>query len=278
MIARPCGVRSQLDSATARIRSAGVAEYDRPQGVRLLMVRHGEAHCNVRGVVAGTEDCDGLTPRGYRQAAAVAMALATEQHNVAAVYSSPALRSVQTAESIAEAVGAPLLRTLPCPVFGQAEGRAWEDVLAELDCPVEPALDTPIAPGAESWSGWVQRTGASLDALAGKHGGQTVVLVAHKVSVQAAEQWFHHPTRNHSFWLIAADFASITEWEHCSVGHPTHRRWLWARHRHNDIAHQVHEARWHTSAEQDDQPTVCDSTSTTWAAMRPPFTRRGRAR
>lgn len=212
------------------------------------MVRHGEAHCNVRGVVTGTEGCDGLTPQGHRQAAGAAMALATEQHNVAAVYSSPTPRAVQTAEPIAEAVGAPVIRTLPSPVFGQAEGRAWGDVLAGLDCPLEPAPDTPIAAGAESWSGWVQRTGASLDALASEHCGQTVVLVAHKMSVQAAEQWFHHPTRNHSFWLIAADFASITEWEHCSVGHPAHRRWLWARHRHNDIAHQVFDTRWQESA------------------------------
>lgn len=245
MIARPREARPpQLDSATARIRSAGVAESDRPQGVRLLMVRHGEAHCNVHGVVTGTEGCDGLTPQGHRQAAGAAMALAAEQHNVAAVYSSPALRAVQTALPIAEAVGAPVTCTLPGPAFGQAQGRAWEDVLPGLDCPMEPALDTPIAEGAESWMEWVHRVGTHLDTLAAEHHGQTIVLVAHKMSVQAAEAWFHHPLRGHDICLIAADFASITEWEHRPVGHAAHRRWLWARHRHNDIAHQVFELRW----------------------------------
>jgi probable phosphoglycerate mutase len=172
------------------------------------------------------------------------MALAAEQHNISAVYSSPALRAVQTALPIAEAVGAPVICTLPGPAFGQAQGRAWEDVISGLACPVEPALDKPIAEGAESWTEWVHRVGAHLDTLAAEHYGQTVVLVAHKMSVQAAEQWFHHPLRGHGICLIAADFASITEWERVGMGHSTHRRWLWARHRHNDIAHQVFELRW----------------------------------
>lgn len=208
------------------------------------MVRHGEAHCNTSGIVAGTENCEGLTPRGHLQAAGAAMALATEQHTVAAVYSSPALRAVQTACPIAEAVGAPVICTLPSPAFGQAQGRAWEDVLSGLDDPMESALDTPIAAGAESWLEWVHRVGAHLDALAAEHCGQTVVLVAHRMSVQAAEHWFHHPLRSHGIYPIAADFASITEWEHRLVGRAAHRRWVWARQRHNDIAHQVVDARW----------------------------------
>ncbi len=208
------------------------------------MVRHGEAHCNVRGVVTGAEDCDGLTPRGHRQAAAVAMALAVEQHKVAAVYSSPALRATQTAEPIGEAVDAPVVDSLPCPAFGPTQGWAREDMLASLVDPAEPALDNPISGRAETWSGWVYRVGATLDALADEHYGQTVVLVAHRVSVQAAEQWFHSAAPGDGFCLLAADFASITEWERCSVGHSAHQRWLWARSRHNDIAHRFFEVQW----------------------------------
>lgn len=208
------------------------------------MVRHGEAHCNVRGVVTGAQDCDGLTPRGHRQAAAVAMALATEQHDVAAVYSSPARRATQTAELISDAVDAPVVHTLPYPPFGQPQDWTGEEVLTSLDSSGMPALDAPDIAGYQSWSGWVQCIGASLDALAGEHCGQTVVLVAHRVSVQAAEHWFHHQLRGHNFCLIAADFASITEWERRPVRHPAHERWLWARHRHNDIAHRAYEVPW----------------------------------
>lgn len=205
----------------------------------MLMVRHGEAHCNINGVVSEADDCQGLTPHGRVQADAVAMALAIAQHNIAAVYTSPAARAVQTALPIGDAVGAPVIPELPCPVFGQARGQVWEDLLAQLDFPVELTPDTPVAPDAEPWSAWVQRVGANLDALAEKHVGQTVVLVGHKASVQAAEQWIHRSPRTPQYRVLAVDYASITEWERCIVGTAAHRRWLWRRNRHNDIGHRI---------------------------------------
>ncbi|MGW5383951.1 histidine phosphatase family protein [Nocardia sp. NPDC003963] len=203
----------------------------------MLMVRHGEAHCNIDGVVSEADDCQGLTPPGRVQADAVALALAIAQHNIAAVYTSPAARAVQTAVPIGEAVGAPVIPELPGPVFGQARGRAWEDVLARLDFPIELTPDTPVAPDAEPWSAWVNRVGVNLDDLADKHVGQTVVLVGHEASVQAAEQWIHRGPRSPHYRVMVVDYASITEWEQCAVGTAARRQWLWRRNRHNDIGH-----------------------------------------
>ena len=43
-----------------------------PAATRLVLVRHGEAACNVGGVVGGRRGCTGLTELGRRQATALA--------------------------------------------------------------------------------------------------------------------------------------------------------------------------------------------------------------
>lgn len=192
-------VRTVVD----RIRSVGVTGPGQPEGVRLLLVRHGEAHCNVRAT-PGVDGCAGLTPRGHCQAAAVAAALAVEQHEVAVVYTSSAVRAVQTARPIADAVGAPVVRALP---YGPADA--------------DP------------------RVGAHLDVLANRHHGQTVVLVCHNTAIQAAEQHLRAGSRTLDGPGLTVDYASITEWERCAVPMAGDRSWVWVRRRHNDLAHRA---------------------------------------
>ena len=43
---------------------------DEAHGTRLVLVRHGEAECNVAGIVGGPQGCTGLTDLGRVQAAA----------------------------------------------------------------------------------------------------------------------------------------------------------------------------------------------------------------
>ena len=37
-----------------------------PSATRIVLVRHGEAHCNVAGVVGGRSGCTGLSPSGVK--------------------------------------------------------------------------------------------------------------------------------------------------------------------------------------------------------------------
>ena len=71
--------------------------------MELILVRHGLPLR--REVVDGPADPE-LSPEGFDQAARLANYLATEK--IAAIYSSPMKRAVQTAEPLAQTTGLPI--------------------------------------------------------------------------------------------------------------------------------------------------------------------------
>lgn len=85
--------------------------------MKLSFVRHGESEANVLGVISNRGRVHGLTEQGREQAATLAATLRGTQ--VHALYSSPLLRAVETAE-----------------ILGQALGLGYEitDALREYDC------------------------------------------------------------------------------------------------------------------------------------------------
>lgn len=214
LVVRPVGALDDIDILThfsvqtvvERLRSVGFTGPRRPEGVRLLLVRHGEAHCDVRATPA-VDSHTGLTPQGHCQAAAVAAAIAVEQHDVAVVYISPAVPAVQTARPIAEAVGAPIVRALP---YGPDDAD--------------------------------HRVNAHLDVLADRHHGQTVVLVCDNAAIHAAEHCLRAGSHALEDPVLGVDHASITEWERCLVpvaGDRSVRSWVWVQRRYNDVAHRA---------------------------------------
>ena len=95
--------------------------------MRLYCVRHGESEANILRVISNRGRQHGLTERGWAQARALAERLADA--GIVQVYSSPLLRAVQTAETLAQAWGIPYqvtdaLREFDC---GLAENRADEE-------------------------------------------------------------------------------------------------------------------------------------------------------
>ncbi|WP_280454087.1 histidine phosphatase family protein [Nocardia brasiliensis] len=203
----------------------------------MLLVRHGESWANVDDVVAGEGTCRGLTLRGRAQARAVAQRLAAEEAGaIVAVYSTPLERTMKTAAPIGRALGLPVLRKLPAPYYGAAEGQRWITVLTSHDPPIALTPDVPIAPGAEPWSDWVARAGANLERIADSHHerGGTVVLVCHRESVLAIEQYLYRAPYSLANVTAPCANASITEWQRRPLGD---RAWRWDRLRHNDTHH-----------------------------------------
>ena len=145
----PRGVRTVFDTA--------------PGTTRVVLIRHGEATCNVEGVVGGRGGCTGLTATGRRQAEALAARLLEtgELAGAGALYSSvlPARRRDGGA-SLRRASVRARHRVEDCDLCelhpGEADGLTWDefrDRYGEPDFDADP--DAVVAPGGESWSSFV---------------------------------------------------------------------------------------------------------------------------
>ncbi|WP_255953607.1 histidine phosphatase family protein [Streptomyces odontomachi] len=153
---------------------------------RLLLVRHGETVWHAENRYAGISDV-ALTERGLRQADDLAGWAA--QRGVDAVACSPLSRARRTAQPTADLLGHPL-EVIPelCEVdFGWGEGRTIDEMIAEDPEAVRrfrADAETGAFPGAEPPSAAAARASAALRALAARHPGRTVLVVAHNTLVR----------------------------------------------------------------------------------------------
>ena len=173
------------------IRTAGA------DSTRIVLVRHGEAQCNVSGVCGGPKGCSGLTDTGREQVAALAERLGVtgELSGASALYASVLPRAVETAAGIAPALadgtgGSPPLVT-ECGLCelhpGEADGMTWQEFFAAFGTPDWDTDPTqPIAPDGESWTGFVRRVAGTLDVLAARHPAELVVVATHAGVVEAS--------------------------------------------------------------------------------------------
>jgi len=151
------------------------------QATRLIAIRHGETAWNIEGRIQGSTDIP-LNDTGQWQALQTGQALAHEA--IAAIYSSDLARAFATAQAVAHTTGAPLhpeprLRERH---FGDFEGRTFQQI--EAECPEQAQRwrkrDPDFAPpGGESLTMLHQRIARVVDALAERHIGQQIALVAH---------------------------------------------------------------------------------------------------
>ena len=179
----------------AGIRTMGVPA---PSASRIVLVRHGEAVCNVSGVCGGPVGCEGLTDRGRTQVAVLCARL-SETGELAcadALYASTLPRAIETALLLAPALkgpdgGGPMEPVQECGFCelhcGEADGLNWSDFSARFGNPdwdIDP--DRLIAPGGESWTGFVNRVSATLDAVAARHPGELVVVACHAGVIESS--------------------------------------------------------------------------------------------
>ena len=96
--------------------------------MKIYIIRHGQTDWNVEGKIQGRQDIP-LNAAGKMQAQALAKGM--ENRPITAIYSSPQLRAMETAQAIAAAQNVPI-HTLPQLVeigYGNWEGRRAEDIL-----------------------------------------------------------------------------------------------------------------------------------------------------
>jgi probable phosphoglycerate mutase len=151
------------------------------QPTRVIAVRHGETAWNVDTRIQGQLDI-GLNAKGRWQAGRVAEALAGEGLEV--IYASDLARAHDTALAIGRATGLAVQadRSLRERAFGIFEGRTWAEIEAHF--PEHSARWRAREPGygpegGETLRGFYERVVATAGALAARHAGQTIALVAH---------------------------------------------------------------------------------------------------
>ena len=226
----------------------GAAGDRRPEGVlrifppasgvsRIVLVRHGEAQCNLNRVVGGRKGCTGLTDLGRRQVAALADRLydTGELRRATALYSSVLPRAVETAERLRPVVGPGPAALGPvredcelCELHpGDCDGMVWEAVVETFGVPDwdrDPGV--PIAPGGESWTEFVVRASDGVQRLVERHPGELVVAAVHAGVIEATMIRFLGvlPDVYRRGWVRIVH-ASMTEWEWV----PSEERWILLR-------------------------------------------------
>jgi probable phosphoglycerate mutase len=206
----------------------------------LLVTRHGEARCNVAGVVGGDKTCTGLTDRGRDQVAWLATRLRAEHDTVRPIdvlYASPRRRVRESGQILADALAVPLHiePELVGPEHGDADGIPWDEAKTAFGGPPQAHPDRPHAPGAESWHAYLARAAAILRHLLDQHAGQRILLAAHGETVEAAHTlMLEMPPGACTRLGFYTDHASLTRWER-----HTNRfgRTVWMLTAHNDSAH-----------------------------------------
>jgi 2,3-bisphosphoglycerate-dependent phosphoglycerate mutase len=152
----------------------------------LLLVRHGETSWNRESRFQGHADPP-LNEVGRRQAAELAATLAHEE--LAAVYSSPLRRALETAEAIAAARG---LSAVAVDGLREVDVGSWQGL-------TRPEVERRFPEQFRRWldygAGWDDgesyeevdvRVIASLRELAVRHEGERIVAVTHGGPIRAA--------------------------------------------------------------------------------------------
>jgi len=153
---------------------------------RLLLIRHAEVEEAMQKRVFGRLDVE-LSDAGRERAERLARTLAAEP--IAAVYSSPLRRALDTAAPLTHELGLePIvvddLRELD---FGDLEGltlaeieERFPHVVAWMTAPAAVAF-----PGGESVAALLERTVRAVRGIAELHPGETVAVLAHAVVIRA---------------------------------------------------------------------------------------------
>jgi probable phosphoglycerate mutase len=184
---------------------------DRARGlVRLLLIRHATTDavgCYLSGRIAGVS----LNAVGIGEAQVLADALAS--HAIDAIYTSPLLRAVQTADAIAghRPMRVRQLVDLQEIDFGEWTGRCFSELESDARWRLfNERRSIATIPGGESPAAAQRRTLAALARLSTTHAGETVAVVSHADIIRSALLHYLHRGLD-DFATLTIEPASISE-------------------------------------------------------------------
>ena len=204
--------------------------------MRLILVRHGDAHAGFHGPIAGAAGCSGLTDLGRTQAGLLRDHLAsTHRIRVDHLVTSQIPRAIETAQIVAPALGFDDVEKdcSLCEVHtGDADGVDWGDYPARFgsfDMLAEP--ERPFAPNGDSWNSFHARVDAAMTRFAAGHVDQTVMAICHAGVIAASLRLRFGAVTDTAAARLVPTHTSLTEWEH----DPASNQWTFRAY--NDARH-----------------------------------------
>jgi alpha-ribazole phosphatase len=176
---------------------------------RIWLIRHGEPVAAARQRCYGSFDFE-LSAAGRAQMAQVGENLKTEA--IAAVYTSPLSRALESARIIATAQCCPVevvadLREID---FGEFEGLPYDEIAIRYPDLYRQWMDTPTEvrfPNGETFAEMRVRVSRAFEAIQRERAGQTVAIVSHggvnRILMARALQM-----PNHTIFQLAQDYAA----------------------------------------------------------------------
>ena len=170
-----------------------------------IILRHGQAENNTRGIVSSKKDDSiHITEKGREELIDVTRKFNKEGTKVSAIYSSPLVRTKESAEIFAKEVG------LESDViyddrlaeygFGDFEGKPFKDFL-EFEEKYMKEFETPV-PNGESYLDAKKRFGSFLYDVDSKHKGKTILVVTHGIGHEVLEAVIEGADSKRSKYLI----------------------------------------------------------------------------
>ena len=180
--------------------------------MNLILVRHGETEFNRQRLILGRGP-EPLNATGQAQALAAAVAVSRNAPFV--LYSSPIVRTIQTAEAIASecSVAFAPMTGLEEIDAGDLEGLTGSQLQEQYPDVMRGWRNDPASakmPNGESLSDVQNRTWAVINDIAQRHEDDTVVVVTHNFPIQAILcKALGMPLNN--FRQLRVDLGSITQ-------------------------------------------------------------------
>lgn len=159
---------------------------------RLIITRHGQSIANAEKRFAGHSDFD-LSDIGRKQAELAADYIA-KNFKIDVIYSSDLLRAFNTAVPSAKRLGLEVIPYKPLrEIFaGEWEGRTTDDLAIEYEKDFHVWKNdyaSSRCTGGESTAEVYRRVTATVEEIAKKHDGQTVMLSTHATVVRAIQAY-----------------------------------------------------------------------------------------
>jgi alpha-ribazole phosphatase len=178
---------------------------------RVVLVRHAETDASAQGRCYGRLDV-GLSPEGRRRSRELGAALAATP--LAAVYSSPLSRALETAAAVASPQGLvsvvdERLREID---FGELEGLTYDEIRGRWAALYGEWMERPtqvVFPGGEGFADLRRRVLAALAEIRGRHEGDAVAVVAHGGVVRVVLADVLEPADG-AIFRFGLDFGGVT--------------------------------------------------------------------